>query len=142
MQKLEGRCLCGAVTVVSTMEKPMLRACRCDMCRRQNSGAYMSISNDPQDVTSTGEITVYRSSEWAERAFCSKCGSTLWYSTVHDGAKHLAAGLFDDAGGAPLKLEFFSDMCPSGYAFAGDHKRLTTEQTIALFAPEDGDGAA
>jgi hypothetical protein len=56
---------------------------------------------------------------------------------LHDGAKNLAAGLFENAASAPLKLEFFVDQCPQGYAFSGNHKRLTTEQTIALFAPEE-----
>lgn len=141
MPKLEGHCLCGAVTVVSQMDSPMLRACHCDMCRQQNSGAFISVSNDPQDVTVTGEIKVFRSSEWAERAFCPVCGSMLWYGTVHDGSRHLSAGLFENAGGAELQLEFFSDMCPEGYAFAGDHKRLSTTETIALFSgQENGDG--
>ena len=139
MTQLEGQCLCGAVTITAQMDAPMLRACHCDMCRRQNSGAYMSISNDPHAIAVEGEVTIYRSSEWAERGFCPQCGSTLWYGTVHDGARHLSAGLFDNAGGAPLKLEFFNDNCPEGYAFAGDHKKLTTAETIALFAPqEDG----
>ena len=137
MVELKGRCLCGSVTVTSRMDEPALRACHCDMCRQQNSGVFISISNDPQDVTVSGEVTVYRSSDWAERGFCPKCGSTLWYGTVHDGARHLSAGLFENAGGAPLKLEFFSDMCPDGYRFAGDHKRLSTEDTIALFAPKE-----
>lgn len=138
---LKGRCMCGAVTVTSTMPKAALRVCHCDMCRRQNSGGFVSIANDAQDVTVEGEIKVYRSSEWAERAFCPACGSMLWYGTVHDGARNLSAGLFENAGGAPLKLEFFSDMCPTGYAFVGDHKRLTTKDTIALFAPQDDEGA-
>lgn len=137
MSELKGHCLCGAVTVTSRMDKPALRACHCGMCRRQNSGAYMSISNDPQDVVVEGEVKVFRSSEWAERAFCPECGSTLWYGTVHDGARHLSAGLFENAGGAPLKLEFFNDLCPDGYAFTGDHKRLTAADTIAMFAAED-----
>ncbi|MEW9920083.1 GFA family protein [Marimonas sp. MJW-29] len=140
-EQIRGHCLCGAVTVTSTMDKPALRACHCDMCRQQNSGAFMSISNDPQDVTVTGEIKVYRSSEWAERAFCPICGSTLWYSTVHDGARHLSAGLFENAGGAPLKLEFFADKCPEGYRFEGAHKRLSTDETIAMFGAQAGDDA-
>lgn len=136
-QQLEGRCLCGAVTVKSTMTTPDLRACHCDMCRRQNSGAFVSVSNDVQDVQATGPVEVYRSSEWAERAFCRTCGSTLWYGTTHDGARNLSAGLFENAAGGTLKMEFFADNCPQGYAFAGDHKKLTASETIALFAPEE-----
>ena len=139
MQKLEGRCMCGAVTVRSTLAKPLLRACHCNMCRQQTSGAFMSIANDPQDVVADGPVEVFRSSEWAERAFCRTCGSTLWYGTVHDGARNLSAGLFDNAGGAALKIEFFVDECPQGYTFQGDHKKLNTKDTIALFAPHEGE---
>jgi hypothetical protein len=137
VHRLEGTCLCGAVRIAARMAKPALRACHCDMCRRQNSGPFVSIANDPQDLSVTGEVRTYRSSDWAERAFCPACSSTLWYATVHDGARHLSAGLFDDAAGAALKLEFFIDRCPQGYAFAGDHKKLTTEETAALFAPKE-----
>ncbi|MDF1726143.1 MAG: GFA family protein [Sulfitobacter sp.] len=139
MPRITGQCLCGAVTVTAQMDAPMMRACHCDMCRRQNSGAFLSLSNDPQSVEVTGDVAVFRSSEWAERAFCPACGSMLWYGTVHDGGRNLSAGLFEDAAGASLKLEFFADRCPAGYAFAGDHKKLSTQDTIALFAPNEGD---
>lgn len=141
-ERIEGHCLCGAVTVTSPLTAPVLRACHCDMCRRQNSGPFLSLSNDPQDVAVRGEVRVFRSSDWAERAFCPVCGSTLWYATVADGARHLAAGLFADAGGATLGLEFFADRCPAGYGFAGTHKRLNTEETVAMFSPDAGESDA
>lgn len=134
---LNGQCLCGAVKISAESPDPALRACHCDMCRRHTSGAFVSIATDPESVRVTGPAKSFRSSDWAERGFCAECGSTLWYSTVHDGVRNLAAGLFDDAGGAPMKLEFFVDRCPQGYAFTGDHKKLTTQETIALFAPEE-----
>ncbi|MEM6940842.1 MAG: GFA family protein [Pseudomonadota bacterium] len=136
---LEGQCLCGTVQVRARLAAPVLRACHCAMCRRQNSGAFVSIANDPHQIEVEGEVAQFRSSDWAERGFCARCGSTLWYRTLHDGGRHLSAGLFEDAGGAALTLEFFADACPQGYAFAGAHQRLTTKETIALFAPEEGE---
>ena len=100
----------------------------------------MSLATVPGTEAVSGPAKSYQSSDWAERGFCDVCGSTLWYGTLHDGVKNLAAGLFDNAASAPLKLEFFADQCPQGYALSGDHKRLTTEQTTALFAPEEGNG--
>lgn len=100
---------------------------------------FISVAIDAGSLKVSGPAQSYRSSEWAERGFCSTCGSTLWYGTVHDGARHPAAGLFKDLQGAPMKIEFFADMCPSGYALAGDHRKLTTEETMALFAPSEGD---
>ena len=137
-REISGQCLCGAVKITATVTNPIVRACHCDMCRRHTSSMFMSLPTDPESQTIEGPAKSFQSSEWAERGFCEVCGSTLWYGTLHDGAKNLSAGLFDNAAGAPLKLEFFVDQCPQGYAFAGNHKRLTTEQTIALFAPTEG----
>ncbi|SPH19505.1 hypothetical protein ASD8599_00231 [Ascidiaceihabitans donghaensis] len=133
---IEGRCLCGAVTVKATVTNPIVRACHCDMCRRHTSSMFMSLATDGE-IDVQGPFQTFQSSEWAERGFCSQCGSTLWYGTTHDGVRNLSAGLFDDAAGAPLKLEFFADAAPKGYALAGDHRKMTTVETLALFAPED-----
>lgn len=135
---IEGHCLCGAVTVTAHAPNPTLAACHCDMCCRQAGGVSMSLMTGDAAITVTGPVKTYRSSSWAERAFCSTCGSRLWYSTTQDGARYLAAGLFDDAGGGILTVEYFADQCPEGYKLAGDHKRLSRAETIALFtdAPE------
>ncbi|MEM6305893.1 MAG: GFA family protein [Pseudomonadota bacterium] len=132
-RQITGGCLCGAVTVTAQVDAPVLRACHCEMCRQHTSGAYVSIKTVPGTVHFTGPAKSYRSSDWAERGFCAICGSTLWYGTLADGVRHPSAGLFENAEGAPLVIEFFEDNRPEGYAFAGDHKKLTTSQTIELF---------
>lgn len=53
----------------------------------------------------------------------------------------MAAGLFDDAAGHALTLEFFTDKTPQGYALKGDHTRMTEAECMAMFAPEEGGGA-
>ena len=138
---LTGRCLCGAVTVTVHAPNPSLQACHCDMCRRHTSGMFVSLAIEHGSLTAEGPAQSYASSEWAERGFCGTCGSTLWYGTVHDGVRHPAAGLFDNAAGAEMKLEFFSDKCPVGYRLAGDHERLTEAETIAMFEGTDGSEA-
>ena len=134
---ISGQCLCGAVTVQATVTAPTVRACHCDMCRRHTSSMFMSLKTDEGSIRLNGPAKSFVSSDWAERGFCETCGSTLWYGLRETGEINLAAGLFDNAGGAPLTTEFFSDMCPTGYALAGGHKRMTTDETIALFAPEE-----
>lgn len=136
-EQIKGQCLCGAVQITAEVDNPRLRACHCDMCRQHNSGAFISLETVPGSIKVEGPVKVFNSSEWAERAFCETCGSTLWYGTKHDNAKNLAAGLFPNAGGGVLKVEFFADKCPQGYALAGDHRKMTTEETIALFAPAE-----
>ena len=134
--EIQGQCLCGAVTVTATITKPIVRACHCDMCRRHTSSMFMSLATDPGSLAFEGPVKSFQSSDWAERGFCGECGSTLWYGTVADGERHVAAGLFENAAGAPLKLEFYADMTPDGYALAGEHRRMTGAECEALFAPE------
>lgn len=134
---ITGHCLCGAVTVKATTTDPIVRACHCEMCRRHTSSMFMSLPAD--NIVVEGPAKTYQSSEWAERGFCEVCGSTLWYATTGKSHRNLAAGLFDNAGDATLKLEFFADAAPKGYALAGDHRKMTTLETMALFAPNEGD---
>ncbi len=137
--ELSGRCLCGAVTVTATVTNPILRACHCEMCQQQTSSVFVNIQTDQDSTNVNGPIKIYKSSDWAERAFCEVCGSTLWYGTAHDGARNLAAGLFENAGGAKMALAYFTDQCPQGYALSGDHEKLTRQQTLAKFAPDQGE---
>jgi hypothetical protein len=109
------------------------------MCRRHTSGVFVNITTEQDSIVVEGPATVFESSAWANRGFCAVCGSTLWYGTTQDGVRNLAAGLFDNAGGASLAREYFVDQCPDGYGLTGHHEKLTRQQTIALFAPDEGD---
>tara|TARA_R110002020_G_scaffold22372_9_gene75335 strand:+ start:2082 stop:2462 length:381 start_codon:yes stop_codon:yes gene_type:complete len=123
------------------MPRDRLVACHCDMCRRWTGGVFTSFQAEEGYVV-TGPVRIFESSDVAERAFCSECGSSLWYRMhARPGeareAPSFAAGLFENAAGARLQVEFFSDLCPDGYAFAGDHKRMTEADCMAAFAPAE-----
>lgn len=132
-RQITGRCLCGAVTLSVQSQNPRLRACHCDMCRQHTSGMFISVDTVPGTLEVRGPAQSFASSDWAERGFCGTCGSTLWYGTVHDGMRHPAAGLFEAADLGEMTLEFFTDQCPQGYALSGDHRKLSTAETIAMF---------
>lgn len=132
-QQITGHCLCGAVTVTAKPSKPHLEACHCDMCRRWGGIAYLAIPVETGSVVFTGEdhITRYRSSQWAERGFCSQCGSNLFYSFLPTGSYSFLAGLFDDLGDMALTEEIFTDEQPAYYSFAQDTVRKTGPEVIA-----------
>ena len=135
-----GRCLCGAVTFTAKGLEPTLAACHCGMCRRWTGGPLLAIS--PGEVEWVGEdrIATYRSSEWAERGFCSSCGTSLFYRVTapgpHQGREHLAFGTLDDQSGFELNLEYFIDIKPEAYALEGDRTRLTEAEVFARFGGE------
>ncbi|SMQ69757.1 Uncharacterized conserved protein [Altererythrobacter xiamenensis] len=130
--RLNGRCLCGAVTVTATPAKPHLEACHCEMCRRWCGSAYLAVQSDasPQ-FTGEEHIKRYQSSDWAERGFCSKCGSNLFYRFLPTGSYSFLAGLFDEVGDRTLAEEIFVDEQPPYYTFAQQTERKTGAEVIA-----------
>ncbi len=73
-----GHCLCGAVTVTFEPTENKLGACHCEMCRRWTGSALLEIDAKPGTVHYEGPVKSYASSDWAERAWCASCGTTLW----------------------------------------------------------------
>ena len=136
-----GRCMCGAVGF-SAEDVPMRYGiCHCEMCRRWTGSALLGVSVPTERVTWHGRehIATLQSSEWAERAWCGKCGTGLYYRVTERGkwfgATEIPIGLFDDANGFALENEIYTDMKPDSYAYTGEgHKRLTRAECLELFS--------
>ena len=132
-----GRCLCGAVTFVARDVESKVSACHCGMCRRWTGGPLFVVGN--AGVTWTGEehIKTFTSSQWAERGFCSQCGTALFYRLTapgpHQGAVQLAFGALDEQSGFELEKEWFIDRKPDLYALAGERTQLTEAQVFEMF---------
>ncbi|WP_373635809.1 GFA family protein [Yoonia sp. SS1-5] len=133
--------MCGAVSVTVKTPGEQLHACHCDQCRNWTGSMLLSVSAPVDQVDLTGPVKTFRSSDWAERGWCDRCGTSLFYRTTDPEQAYygLATGLFPNAGDLPLKLEYFIDNKPDGYAFSGDHQRMTKAETLAKFAPDEGD---
>ncbi|WP_284618630.1 GFA family protein [Aquabacterium humicola] len=127
---LTGHCLCGAVSItVAGEHDPRVGACHCRMCQRWSGGLFLCFNADACAVTVTGEVTRYRSSSFAERAFCARCGSHLWFNDVEEGGQprtyELMPGLFDAARAWPLRSEIYVDRAMACARLAGEHRRKT-----------------
>ncbi|WP_456390052.1 GFA family protein [Profundibacter sp.] len=134
-----GKCLCGAVHFTIRDLAPEFGACHCKMCQRWSGSAYLSLTVPANAISFGGadNIARYQSSEWAERAWCKKCGSNLWYQVTaegpHSGSYHMPIGLLDDISGLKMDREIYADAKPDSVTFAGEHQRLDTAATLALF---------
>lgn len=132
---LTGRCMCGAVEFAGTATAPEVGACHCGMCRRWSSGPFFEVTCENVTFEGEGNITRFRSSDWAERGFCSKCGSNLFYRILDSSEYQIAAGLI---GGQPelrLTLQVFIDSKPPFYTLADKTRIMTGEEVYAAFAP-------
>lgn len=132
-----GSCLCGAVKLTVINPGTSIGACHCGMCRKWGGGPLLAVESGT-DVTLQGEdnITVYNSSEWAERGFCKHCGTHLFYRLKEARQYHVPAGLFDDAPGLSFDLQIFIDEKPAYYRFANETPALTGAEVFAMYAPK------
>ncbi len=79
----EGGCLCGAVRYRAASSPLRSVICHCSMCRKHSGAPVLAFVHFPIQsfVWIKGQPTRYRSSEFAERGFCARCGSTM---TMHE----------------------------------------------------------
>lgn len=138
---IEGRCLCGGVTVTVAGHDGFTGACHCRMCQRWSGALFVSFNAPADAVTVTGRIGRFQSSSFAERAFCPTCGSHLWVRNTDaaDAPYDLMPGLFDAARDMPLKSEIYTDRALPGLALSGDHRRATRAEYEAGNLHIEGD---
>ena len=128
-----GKCLCGAVTFTADEVKPDIIACHCRMCQRVSGGIFVTAPAWQLKFDGEEHIRKYRSSEWAERAFCDECGTHLYYRVLDSDEYDVCVGVFDDQSEFVLSSELFIDRKPDAYALAGDHPRLTEAETLEKY---------
>lgn len=118
---ITGSCLCGGVTFA--LDEPLRNsvACHCIQCRK-TSGHYVSATQVPPGqlhITKDDTLTWYPSSPEAERGFCNRCGSSLfWRHEADNGAVSVMSGTLDGSTGIDTEKHIFT-------AFKGDYYELT-----------------
>jgi hypothetical protein len=104
-----GGCLCGAVRYRASGPLRDIVACHCSQCRR-TSGHHAAMTSIPESqltLTSSEGLQWYRSSDTAERGFCSRCGSNLLWRPLGQDRIAIAAGSLDMPTGLALAEHIF-----------------------------------
>ncbi|MDF2365957.1 MAG: GFA family protein [Sneathiella sp.] len=95
----KGSCLCGEVKINATASDNNVGACHCRMCRKWGGGPFLAIDCGSEVAFEGDEnISVFNSSDWAERGFCRSCGTHLYYRLKGNGQYIMPLGLFEDDG--------------------------------------------
>ena len=107
---LTGGCHCGAVRyVIADGASPHhVAACHCSDCRRASGAPLVSWALfDRGVVTISGETTAYRSSDHAERLFCPRCGTGLFYvnDAVFPGQIDIQSATLDSPDDLPAQAQ-------------------------------------
>lgn len=137
-KKINGQCLCGSVSFSAETKDNSLGACHCTMCRGWGGGPFLSVDCG-SEIRFTGEefIQRYTSSDWAERGFCSQCGTHLFYRFVQQDQYIVTAGVLQDQAHLNFDHQIFIDEKPDYYAFSNDTKNMTGPEVFAAFAADE-----
>lgn len=111
-----GSCLCGRVTYSLHGPLRAVIACHCIQCRK-TSGHYVAATQvDAQNADIEGEaLTWFRSSDTAERGFCSVCGSNLFWRRIGNENISVWAGTIDGPSGLRMEGQLHADSAGDYY---------------------------
>lgn len=131
-----GSCLCGSVRVQVEKMGKEVGACHCDMCRKWGGGPLIATDcGTAVRFEGVEHISVFDSSKWAERGFCSQCGSHLFYRIKQSGRHVIPVGLLETGQDLVLTHQVFIDEKPSFYHFSNETREMTGAEVFAKFAP-------
>ena len=131
---MKARCLCGATQFEVQLRNHEVAACHCSMCRRQTSGPLMAIDIEEIHFVDQQYLSVFNSSEWAERGFCSVCGTFIfWRTKDHSFANINVFTLAELPDDLDFNLEIYVDHQPTFYLFNNQTQKMTEAEVIEMF---------
>jgi hypothetical protein len=96
--RITGGCQCGAVRYRLESVPDGAVICHCRMCQKASGGAFTAFCGVPKTdlVVTSGAVSVFRSSDIAERGFCALCGTPLTYHVLGSQRIGVTIGSLDD----------------------------------------------
>lgn len=104
-----GSCLCGGVTYTVEGEPTGATACHCGQCRKQSGHVWASAYVARSDLTISGPVAWYAALDVAERGFCPRCGSFLFWAAHDEDTISFSMGSLDAPTGMRLEKHIFVD---------------------------------
>ena len=98
-RSFDGGCHCGAIRF--RLQRPLRKIlmCHCSDFMKITRKSWCASAADADNLHSLTEARLrwYRSSDWAERGFCSECGSQMFYRMDYRPLISIAPGAFDSS---------------------------------------------
>jgi len=106
------------------------------MCRRWCGGPLLS-TDCGINISFEGDdnISVYDSSDWAERGFCKSCGSHLFYRVKENNQYFMPVCIFQVIENFIFDSQVFIDEKPEYYCFSNETINMTGEEAFAEYSP-------
>ncbi|WP_374381639.1 GFA family protein [Dongia sp.] len=115
-----GQCLCGSVQFDIEGDLTVPAMCHCAMCRRNHGalGVYTTAPVAKVRLQGEEDLRWFRSSGKAERGFCGKCGSKLFWRRVGGSDLDITMGSLDKPTGLSAEKHIWVDFKGEYYDIA------------------------
>ncbi len=120
MDKSRGGCLCGAVRYEINGPMRNVVYCHCEQCRK-TSGHFVAataVQLEDLHVSEDSGLEWYQSSDTADRGFCKRCGSSIFWRPTHGRYMGVMVGAIDTPTGLSSREHIYT-------ADASDYYNIT-----------------
>lgn len=109
LARATGGCLCGSVRFAVRGPLRDVLICHCQFCQRMHThvGAYAACAVSDLEILGGRTLRWFRSSPGARRAFCHKCGSSLFFEPASLTHISISAGSLDRPTGLKILEHIF-----------------------------------
>jgi hypothetical protein len=104
---IHGSCLCGDIRFETQADPQGASMCHCGQCRKQSGGIWSSAFVPETDLTITGPVSWFASSDTAKRGICPRCGSFLFWKANDEDTISFSLGSVDGPTGLTLSKHIF-----------------------------------
>ncbi len=111
VRSVTGSCLCSGVRYRLTGELRDVVNCFCQQCQK-TSGHHVAATRVPNtgfELLADDTLSWYRSSDFAERGFCTNCGGNLFWRQVEGERISVMAGTIDHPTGLQTRENIFTE---------------------------------
>ncbi len=129
--ELTGICLCKKIRITVKHASRFIGACHCKTCRQWSSAPLLEVDCGTEvEIEGNEALSIYQSSNWAERGFCSQCGTHLFYRLKAVQHYIMPAGLFDGDNAFVFTKQVFIEEKPEYYCFANQTTEMIGDDSI------------
>jgi hypothetical protein len=109
MPVMKGRCFCGGVEFAVQGPLRPIVYCHCKMCRRISGHLVAATACAPSHLSIhvSEQLRWYQSSADAQRGFCGRCGSNLFWKPTSGTHVSIMSGALDDPTGLRGAMHIF-----------------------------------
>ena len=93
------KCLCGGIKLKIRGKLRHVLNCHCSQCMKTHGNFAAYTNCEEKHISFISKVTLkwFKSSSFAKRGFCSKCGASIFYKINKSKTISISAGMFDNS---------------------------------------------